>query len=701
MAKAKGKASSAAPPKCTCDDPYTCTCGNRPPRPSRGHKWDPVAQAWGGKGHKQKGASGQTAVLGQQVQVTAVGKTALAQWQRLPSQLLSDYCQRQKRPPLKLKSMDGVKPDGHYKYRVIVKDPKNDEKDLFFVPSTAVPNEEQAKEEACLLALLHLTPELPHERKLPDPYKSTWLNALAAQKKQQSKSETEKSAMAKEKALEKPKDNSSKRNDEKRPNVAPSNSSTKETAAPTVAQASTHLTLDVSHGFTSKVAQRQANLELQKKRNARIRKHENMRLANQPHAVHLSAHLRQQIQAILRDESSFEWDDDMDGTEDQLMEAESDGQAYVQERLREEGFTPRQARTAYQHIVSQTKRQLQDREDEWEALYEECLQWLLITLHEDQLPEGFDPRGGTLEIIAPNTNNNKSNSSGSTRSKTTKELSRDQQAFASKYSLSENDALYIYEESKKSNTNPESSFFSLLLHQVHSYTSDNDEVPVMSSDECHVVLNDEIETLTAMYGSECNISVDNGVTTIQVPFDGFQLLLTVIVENDKYPVARPLQALVSGQWPSNHTGVALHLELVKHLLGIPRGEQILFALHDAVMTDLATIDELPSVSLHNVVQSAPLVSASLSQPSLVKDTPVSAIPPVIRRRPRERSSFWSVPPHKTPPAIAFPKISKSLEATRRSLPAYAARANFLSLLKKADQVCDQCFQFILFMCPCD
>ena len=36
-------------PKCECTDFYRCSCGNRPERPSKGHKWDPVEQKWAGK----------------------------------------------------------------------------------------------------------------------------------------------------------------------------------------------------------------------------------------------------------------------------------------------------------------------------------------------------------------------------------------------------------------------------------------------------------------------------------------------------------------------------------------------------------------------------------------------------------------------------------------------------------------------------
>ena len=53
MGKAKGGKGGKAekgPPKCSCTDPFKCTCGNRPERPSRGHKWDPETQQWAGKG---------------------------------------------------------------------------------------------------------------------------------------------------------------------------------------------------------------------------------------------------------------------------------------------------------------------------------------------------------------------------------------------------------------------------------------------------------------------------------------------------------------------------------------------------------------------------------------------------------------------------------------------------------------------------
>jgi len=47
--KGGGKNSKASStPKCECQDFYRCSCGNRPERPSRGHKWDSLEQKWTG-----------------------------------------------------------------------------------------------------------------------------------------------------------------------------------------------------------------------------------------------------------------------------------------------------------------------------------------------------------------------------------------------------------------------------------------------------------------------------------------------------------------------------------------------------------------------------------------------------------------------------------------------------------------------------
>ena len=319
-------------------------------------------QVWAGKGHKQKGASGQTASMGEAASVTTKGQTSVAQWQRLPSQLLKEYCQRQKRPLPKYKNIE--KANGKFKYRVILQDPKgDDQKDLFFVPPTAVQNEEQAQEEGALLALLQLTPSLPHERKLPEPYKTSWLHAVRDSKK------------ASTLPIPVPMATDNKA-DNKSINLTSSIAST------TAATASTNLALGLR---TSAAEQRRQREEQRQQRIARIRRHDAIRLANQNYPVFMSARLRQQIQALLRsaaqstdqrdgivdfDPTGADNDDD-DGDGDDDIDV-NDAQAFVEHRLQSEGFTKRQARTSYQAWSSASSvngKQHLEKEDSWDSAY--------------------------------------------------------------------------------------------------------------------------------------------------------------------------------------------------------------------------------------------------------------------------------------------------------------------------------------------
>lgn len=178
----KKKSPTSIPSPCNCDHPFQCDCGNRPERPSRGHKWDPSSQTWGGKGHKQKGASGpgQANQIGKAAVTTTTGGTQLKESQQLPSSLLCNWCAKNNNKMLPKFHPVVRNVNNMWKFRVIIPDGKAkgnmSDKDLFFVPSTEVMNEEQAKEEAALLALDGLCPRLPHHLKMPDPYRTTWLN---------------------------------------------------------------------------------------------------------------------------------------------------------------------------------------------------------------------------------------------------------------------------------------------------------------------------------------------------------------------------------------------------------------------------------------------------------------------------------------------------------------------------------------------
>ncbi len=393
----KGKQSSGAAdkkaPKCTCDHPFQCKCGNRPERPSKGHKWYPEEQKWAGKGHKQKGASGQTSAVGTAAKTTEKGQTVLAQWQKLPSSLLADVCKKEKRPPPKFKSLSTH--GGGHKYRVIIQDAKASRRggdhDIILIPASNVPNEEQAKEEAALLGLLHLTPSLPHERKLPEPYKTTWINALEAQKEANSKSK------GKSQSTDVASDGS--RSDKKM--KAPSmNGSQSGTNAKVTAAASASRNLINANNYVSLKEKQKQKDDKRKERNAKIRRHEAVRQANRDVQVFMSAQVRKQIESLLRGDADVDLLKALaseDDSSEMKLDENDEGDVvmiYVVQRLVHEGFSSSQAKAGYSAVLKNPSISLQsstnaDEDEYMDLFYEECLQWLCVHLNEDQLPEGF------------------------------------------------------------------------------------------------------------------------------------------------------------------------------------------------------------------------------------------------------------------------------------------------------------------------
>jgi hypothetical protein len=114
-----------------------------------------------------------------------VGGIVVKEWQRLPAQLLHEYTQSTKRraPKFAKLSRRAGDPPG-FRYRVIIPDQKKPgtDKDLLFIPTQACKKESEARESVALLALVHLQPTMPHEKRLPEPYAATWLASVAALK---------------------------------------------------------------------------------------------------------------------------------------------------------------------------------------------------------------------------------------------------------------------------------------------------------------------------------------------------------------------------------------------------------------------------------------------------------------------------------------------------------------------------------------
>jgi ATP-dependent RNA helicase DHX57 len=635
----KGKTpanNSKTTPKCTCQDPFKCDCGNRPERPSKGHKWDPETQTWGGKGHKQKGASGQTASVAQKATTTAVGQTSVAQWQRLPSQLLQEYCKKNKRP---LPKFENKSKNAKYHYRVILPDGKNAQKDLFFQPMHAVGNQEQAREEACLLALLSMTPNLPHERTLPEPYRTTWLHAIASIKEVEKPSST---------------------------TPTPKQSTTQK------AQASKELKLATT--FTSKAEQKRLLEEKRKLKNQRMQRHEAIRRANKDHVVSMSAAMRRQIERLLRGEH-VDWDD-MSSEEEEEDPVQDDLEYYVQDRLHREGFTRKQARTAYRQVEKSRVRDKHDskNENEWDVAFEECLQWLLVNLDEDQLPEGVDPDKGnvTLNVGVASTN------AAST-------------GLGTQWGLS-NAEVKLVEASVDDNLDFESALWSMLVEKA-GVTLPETKLADISLEQREInksMFQEEVEALEAIYSADFKLQTQaSGLHTIEIISCQGEMVLRVVIREGLYPLLPPEKVWLTGQWGSRFVGSAYHMELVKFLADLPLGDPMIFELHGYAQMLFETVDELPSQQLidGSSLNSNKRTTNNVPRREEKKSDKVEAshMDTAKHTRPRERKPFWCQLPTQTPKATPFPKISTAIEMARKSLPAAKARDDFLKLLRQAEE----------------
>jgi ATP-dependent RNA helicase DHX57 len=651
--------------KCSCEDPYKCSCGNRPERPSKGHKWYPEDQIWAGKGHKQKGASGQVATFSQQATVTAKGKTQVQQWQRLPSQLLAELCQKQKRKPPKYHS---IQEGSSFKYRVIVCDTKDSEKDLIFIPAQAVANEEQAKEEAAMLGLLELTPTIPHERKLPEPYRTTWLNAIAAQKS--------KEASDHGKGLE-------LKQSKKDSTVASTSQPTTQTNA---AQASSTLTLGTK--YTSNASKRHQFEEKRRMRNEKIRRHDAIRMANQNHPVFMSASIRKQIESLLRSEtnSTDNRNENEEDDNDDMEDAAHDAQAYVEERLHHEGFSKRQARMASSATLKSNPNLDIDEERVWDTLYEQCLQWLLVHVDEEQLPEGFDPRGRTLDVVVAPTQSSTNKPSGSAEASNEGETI----ALAENYGISVKEAGLMVAKAREERKENEQVFWETII--AVSGLSIFGERSEVASDEMYESTKEELEKLEAIFASDFQSEAkDHDFTSIKIALAQDSMVLALDVKNGVYPAIPPARILVKGKWPEK-CGVALHVDLLKFVADLPLGEPMIFSIHAHVQ------DLIQSCNFDNPFSLLPLLGvqpensktveavASLNATYEEIEISVSNLVQTPQRRPRElRKTFWTIHPRDTPAALAFPAVGSPIKRMRESLPAAKARQEFLAALKRAEK----------------
>jgi len=623
----------------------------------------------------------------------------LSQWQKLPSELLADICKKEKRPYPKYKPLQS---GDKCLYRVIVQDAKASRRggdhDLILVPASAVANSEQAMEEAALLALLKLTPSIPHERTLPEPYKTTWLNALQAKKESGSKPKSKASSGT-------PIENE-KKGDVKHSGTFGSSASSN---------------LISANSFSSRSEKRTLMEDKKKDRNAKIRRHEAFRMANRDVQVFMSTQVRKQIEILLRGEADKELMNALNSENEELEESNEEDHTddvvmvYVTRRLTHEGFTSSQSRAGYTAVLknpSVTLKSMNTDEDEYmDKFYEESLQWLCIHLNEDQLPEGFDPRGRTLDVIvAPKSK--KSLEIISTEGDDDESIIPDAinlivQQFGT--SVEEAACLCRGQEDKV-----EMIFWNALCQvnniDINLFTNLMDLG--MGEIECNKVLSaEEIEVLRAIFPEEEDLQVvhftdfqNEDMIQLRIPLqsnDDENRNVCIEYHCNSYPRKHP-KVLIRGGWSSNHPGLgtAIQSQLLRFVSELPSGEPMIFELYNFAQELLQDGENgMPSGSVKvgsdsillpylsggsQYARSVHVVEKKQSS-QIQRQSQKKSARSTFRARPRTKSFFWSKSPAQTPPAIAFPRLRSDIKKARDHLPAAAAREEFLNVMKEADR----------------
>lgn len=642
--------------------------------------------------------------------MTSVGQTAVKQWQKLPTTLLADLIQKDKtlkkgKPVYKPANNGGGK---GYRYRLVIPDiskkgsTNSSDHDVVLLPALSVQNEEQAKEEAALLGLLYLFPKLPHERTLPEPYRSTYLAAL-----ENSKSSSSSSAVAAKKNKEK-----DVNNNKAIENIAPLDGINSLSRSDGGATSNTKLMANIP-SFTTKTDNQapgsgpviltkaqlnEARKEHQRAVQARIRKHEAIRNANKPMEVFMSATFRSRIECLLSG-AVFEEMKETDDVESDEDDSEDVVKSYVRQRLVLEGFMMSHVRKAYREVYKKGElSSIADGQDTiMDQAYESVLQYLLVHLKEDQLPIGFDPRGGTLDVISGGSLGKKKSRAND---KDSKYFDANILQFATLFGLSPQESHAIFTSDIDSTTSARNVFWkylcdSALVPPERLFSIDTKEKSTDHDRKRNVEsATNECEALAAIFAAEeFSIEKDNNTTliSINIPFGGIKLSLEIHYNNGFYPDLLPEVFLALKDRNINNNqynqGGTLHLKIVRFLSELSPGQECIFELFGYVQTLLQELDEEDPALLLSTLNSTDRMDSnpikSPQAPTFENNKQISRVLHKTLRRPREKSSFFCTPPSKTPAAESHPKLSVLMDRARKNLPAFKIRDEFLSVMKEA------------------
>lgn len=547
---------------------------------------------------------------------------------------------------------------------------------MLFIPKSGCENEEQAKEEACILALLGTTPTLPHERVLPEPYRSTWLNAIESRK-----------CHLKDKAQTQTFNSNSTLTTDGTTSI--SSGSANENKIGAVAS----LKLIAASNYVSHVDRRKQQEISRQARRQRERRKEAQDLANKNHTVFMSPKLRKEIEAFLRLNPIYNYEGECYATNEI-----NEDQRNILTFLEKLGFERDVAMKSYQAVYST----MSDKSEE-ASLKELCLQWLCIHLEEEELPDGIDPRGRTLEVITNKVD----------ESLIKDEEEKQKQNISEEFGTNSAETRMLSALLKQNKSMFENSQYfvrnvivNALLNSIGCSNVDNN-VSTLSSytfEQNMEILKEETESLGLIFGNDCvfksyehsdnQVLASLNLENIEI---GCSQTLDILIDVGLYPSNSPRYALICGKWKSEY-GMFLNQKLLSFILSIPRDEPMIYSIY------MQALD-----IIQNTVSNSSIPSFLPFIPKVVQDSFKIDIPdnhvntpdknhtkisenvksnsvqnPNIRKSNLGATNFWNIHPQSFPPAQIKPLVEKAITYARERLPAAKSRPTFINMTKKMD-----------------
>lgn len=429
----------------------------------------------------------------------------------------------------------------------------------------------------------------------------------------------------------------------------------------------------------------------------------------------MSAIMRKRIESLLRGDalSSVSCTSDEEYDYDSALDDDDEIRSYIVTRLKIEGFTPSQARQAYISIKSTSTYGAQIdsiNQDQLEKIHDQCLQWLCVQLNEDQLPEGFNPSGQTLDVLqrpAKQPISRKQSHMHRNDNNYSPELKKASQS----YGVSDEDMEFILNKSSGA-LNTERSLQKNIWHALccASGVSIRDQLEISDGasngdvQENKILIDEEFGALSAIFSSQELLIIQNegncsniSIVRLSLANNDFvdDATLNIFIQPQLYPINDYPMVLLSGRWKREGFGVHIHIEIIKFLFGLNLGEPMVYELYgftsNLIQNDSiikGSFGKLPCLKSfrseeERIIISREEKSYTYQDSCNLKNTTERHSKPL---RPMVKSDFWSKPPHSASTAVINPSIKCDITEARKQLPAADLRKEFLTMLRQSEKV---------------